>query len=77
MDPVSEIHSLKERLGVAISTYVHGQTILDVRLKHIESALEKLVTRHEFTPIARLVYGIAALILSGALGAMLSRIFVK
>lgn len=51
--------------------------VLQGEVRGVAAKVEQMVTRLEFTPVKLLVYGMAAIILSGALGATLSLIFVK
>jgi hemoglobin-like flavoprotein len=47
------------------------------RIEHMQETIDKLVTRHEFDPVKMLVYGLVGSVLAGAVGALLSKIFVK
>lgn len=43
----------------------------------MQGQIEKLVTQLEFGPIKLIVYGMVSMIIAGAFGAILSKVFVK
>lgn len=47
---------------------------IDERLKHIERLIDEFVTRIEFAPIKALVFGLAGLMLSAVVAALVSTV---
>jgi hypothetical protein len=46
--------------------------LMELENKHTLTTMEKLVSKLEFTPVQRLVYGAAAIMLMGVMGALLT-----
>lgn len=51
--------------------------VMQAELKSLNEKLHQMVTRPEFTPVKLLVYGLTATVMSGAIGAILSKILIK
>ena len=77
MDLEQRNHDAERRQDQASGRIERLEAMLESYMKNIDSNVNKLVTRHEFDPIKMLVYGMCACILTGFLGAVLSRVFVK
>lgn len=45
---------------------------IDERTKHIQKMLEKLVTKDEFAPVKKIVYGSLSLVITGVILGLLS-----
>jgi hypothetical protein len=50
---------------------------LNDSVEQIKVDVGKLVTRHEFTPVKAIVYGLCACILTGVVAAMLARVIAQ
>ena len=50
---------------------------IDERVKHLERLVEELVTRIEFAPIKAIVFGLAFLMLSAVVTALVASVIVK
>lgn len=66
MNLESEVHDLNLRLSVLTS-----------RMEQVRENVEKLVTRHEFTPVKMIVYGLAGGALTTLLAGILNLIMHK
>ena len=77
-DRQDELQRLRER-QYAIGEDLHHvglqYTELKGRVDYLSERIRQLVTREEFTPVQRVVYGLVAFILGGAVMAMLGLIF--
>ena len=77
MNVEDRIHNAERRTDKAESRIDALEIMLESYMKNIDANVFKLVTRHEFDPIKLLVYGLVGCILTGFIGAVLSRILVK
>ena len=77
MDIEDRIHGAERRADKADSRIEALETLIEQHMKSIDANVAKLVTQYEFAPVKLLVYGMCACILTGFLGAVLSKVFTK
>lgn len=69
-------HEETESVGVLNERLKNAIRAIEGLTEKLEEMEDRFVTRKEFTPIQKLVYGGVAIVLSGVLGAVLSLVFV-
>lgn len=74
---LSEKVSVIQMEQVKTGLELHGLlALLQEQMKAMNEKMQQMITRTEFAPIKLLVYGFTATVLSGALGAILSLVFI-
>jgi hypothetical protein len=72
-----EIRELERKiLGVEKTIQIEVSSI-KINVEAIKYDMQKLVTRERFEPVAYIAYGLAAGVMTTALGAVLSTVFLK
>lgn len=70
---IQEIELNTMKSGLEVDKFL---SLIRQDIKAVNDKLQQMVTKTEFAPIKMLVYGFTATVLSGALGAILSLVFI-
>jgi hypothetical protein len=72
-----EIRELEKKILSVEQTVLLKVTSLEIELSALHETVKTLVTKERFDPVAYIAYGLAAGVLTTALGAVLSKIFIE
>ena len=72
-----EIRELERKiLGIERTIQIEVSSI-KINVEAIKFDMQRLVTREKFEPVAYIAYGLAAGVMTTALGAVLSKVFIQ
>ena len=76
-DDTNEIHKLEVKILEVEQTVLIKVSALEIATNNMHATIQQLVRKEQFQPVAWISYGLAAGVLSTALGAVISQVFIK
>ena len=72
-----EIHKLEMKILDVEQTVLLKVSALEIAVTSLNSTVQQLVRKETFQPVAYIAYGLAAGVMTSALGALMGMVFIK